>query len=484
MSGSVSEANWKKLIEILGLAMVHLDGHNHPALVEVFSRFVQATESLGLEDLAAVGRKLLRFTVQVIPVEWEEEAGGTLGFTLGGVVEKMEKEAYGPKFAAELDEVLIFLDMFYEDKGLSSEDVPEPSVEEIPDEALAPETETEVVSAPTSLGEAEPPNFEEAVAPPRAESRVDLSFEPPPTEPAAKESPESAQDWADDLFESLLTEVEAAPKPAQAAPAQAVKASPQEPAATQDWADDLFATLQAAEEPDAAPPVPQPATAMEPSPESLPKPSQEAAPDLPTDPVDMFRLFLLYDPRSAVFVRLGELLCSRREWAEAAKVLEKGLASHPDHLRARVLLGWARYELGDLRQAEALLGSVEKEFRENTLAFEILADMADSRGDSTASGRYRALARSFDTSVAATQASPGASIEARPAPAAALSPQAEEIPLPQPAKPPVQTVGTDLDSVIAILDGLADALNGRPAAPRSSLFSKEDRDILGSWLTQ
>ena len=57
-----------------------------------------------------------------------------------------------------------------------------------------------------------------------------------------------------------------------------------------------------------------------------------------------YREILQLDPGSRVFGMLAEELCAVGEWEEAAEVCGKGLLFHPDHMRARMLLGWALTE--------------------------------------------------------------------------------------------------------------------------------------------
>lgn len=97
---------------------------------------------------------------------------------------------------------------------------------------------------------------------------------------------------------------------------------------------------------------------------------------------DLSRYLVEHDPSSQLFVPLAEEFCSRKLWSEAAETCRRGLAFHPRQFRMRVLLGWALWEQGHSREAEALLAEVRKELEQSAVIYKILAGAAENRGDS------------------------------------------------------------------------------------------------------
>lgn len=163
------------------------------------------------------------------------------------------------------------------------------------------------------------------------------------------------------------------------------------------------------------------------------------------DAMQMYREMLKLDPRSPVFVLLAEELSAAGKWEETAEVCRKGLQYHPDHLRARTLLGSALMELGDVEESEKVLLEVEGEFRKNSVIFKMLSEFAAFSGDS---GRSEELARIHEAFEGTAASEPGAGTVPPPVP------KAEE-----PEAEPDMAAGQA--RMEAILSGLADSIASR-----------------------
>ncbi len=100
-----------------------------------------------------------------------------------------------------------------------------------------------------------------------------------------------------------------------------------------------------------------------------------------TDSIQLYRQMLKLDPDSRVFALLAEELCSAGQWEEAADVCRKGLQSHPDHLRSRVLLGWALMEMGEADESGAVLEQIVEEISQSSMIFKLLSEFATFSGD-------------------------------------------------------------------------------------------------------
>lgn len=100
-----------------------------------------------------------------------------------------------------------------------------------------------------------------------------------------------------------------------------------------------------------------------------------------TDSIQLYRQMLQLDPDSRVFALLAEELCSAGQWEEAAEVCRKGLQSHPDHLRSRVLLGWALMEMGEADESGAVLQQIVEDICQSSMIFQLLSEFATFSGD-------------------------------------------------------------------------------------------------------
>ena len=115
------------------------------------------------------------------------------------------------------------------------------------------------------------------------------------------------------------------------------------------------------------------------------------------DNIQTYRQMLKLDRRSRVFALLAEQLCAAGKWEEAAEVCKKGLLFHPDHLRARVLFGWALMEMGDAGQSERILLHAIEDIRKNAITFKLLSESAASSGNTQSAVEYARIYGAFQT---------------------------------------------------------------------------------------
>lgn len=162
--------------------------------------------------------------------------------------------------------------------------------------------------------------------------------------------------------------------------------------------------------------------------------------------IDDLRRRVQKDPASIAFAQLAEELRRSGGYQEAVDTCRAGLAIHPGYLSARVTLGRALVELGQLEEAQAELSRVLESAPENLAAIRGLAEIHHRRGDlSAALAQYRAallLARN-DPDLEETIADLSRQIEpAKPPPAGGLTLQLMQDELlklaPSPPKPPAK----------------------------------------------
>jgi len=87
------------------------------------------------------------------------------------------------------------------------------------------------------------------------------------------------------------------------------------------------------------------------------------------------------DPASIAFAQLAEEYRRAGRLQEAVEICETGLARHPGYLSARVTLGRALLEVGELDAAQAELKQVLRTAPENLAALRGLADIHHRRGE-------------------------------------------------------------------------------------------------------
>ena len=86
------------------------------------------------------------------------------------------------------------------------------------------------------------------------------------------------------------------------------------------------------------------------------------------------------DPASIAFAQLAEEHRRAGQYQESVEACRAGLAIHPGYLSARVTLGRALIELGQLDEAQQELGIVLKSAPENLAAIRGIADIHHKRG--------------------------------------------------------------------------------------------------------
>src|SRR5262245_47755901 len=97
--------------------------------------------------------------------------------------------------------------------------------------------------------------------------------------------------------------------------------------------------------------------------------------------IDELRRRVQKDPTSIAFAQLAEELRRMGRFQEAIDVCRTGLAHPPSYLSARVTLGRALMELGQLTGARVELEMVIKAAPENLAAIRALAEIHQRRGE-------------------------------------------------------------------------------------------------------
>ena len=98
--------------------------------------------------------------------------------------------------------------------------------------------------------------------------------------------------------------------------------------------------------------------------------------------IEALRKRLQKDSGSIAFAQLAEEYRRAGSFDEAIEVCRAGLARHPGYLSARVTLGRALLEVGDVESAQRELSEVVRVAPENLSAFRGLADVHRKRGES------------------------------------------------------------------------------------------------------
>ena len=97
--------------------------------------------------------------------------------------------------------------------------------------------------------------------------------------------------------------------------------------------------------------------------------------------IEELRLRLQKDPGSIAFAQLAEEYRRGGRYREAISTCQAGLARHPGYLSARVTLGRALIEVGDLDGAQQELTAVLRLAPENLSAVRGLAEVHRKRGE-------------------------------------------------------------------------------------------------------
>ncbi|MGD9903838.1 MAG: tetratricopeptide repeat protein, partial [Vicinamibacterales bacterium] len=97
--------------------------------------------------------------------------------------------------------------------------------------------------------------------------------------------------------------------------------------------------------------------------------------------IDDLRRRVDADPASIAFAQLAEEYRRAGQTEEAVRVCREGLTRHPGYLSARVTLGRALLDLGQLDDARAELAFVVGEAPENLAAIRGMAEIFHREGD-------------------------------------------------------------------------------------------------------
>jgi tetratricopeptide (TPR) repeat protein len=97
--------------------------------------------------------------------------------------------------------------------------------------------------------------------------------------------------------------------------------------------------------------------------------------------IEELQLKVERDPASIAFAQLAEEYRRLNRYREAVETARAGLARHPAYLSARVTLGRALIELGDLDQAERELAQVVRTAPDNLAALRGLGEVHHRRGN-------------------------------------------------------------------------------------------------------
>ena len=107
--------------------------------------------------------------------------------------------------------------------------------------------------------------------------------------------------------------------------------------------------------------------------------------------IDDLRKRLDKEPGSRLFAQLAEELRKDGEFSEAVRVARSGLAVHPNYPSARMTLGRALFDSGDMTAARGEFEAVLRGAPDNILASRFLADCLEALGDlGSALLQYRA----------------------------------------------------------------------------------------------
>lgn len=98
-----------------------------------------------------------------------------------------------------------------------------------------------------------------------------------------------------------------------------------------------------------------------------------------TPRIEALRRRIEQDPASVTFAQLAEEYRRAGQFAEAVRVCRAGLERHPAYLSARVTLGRALLELGELEAAEAEFADVHRAAPENLAAMRGLDEIRARR---------------------------------------------------------------------------------------------------------
>lgn len=198
---------------------------------------------------------------------------------------------------------------------------------------------------------------------------------------------------------------------------------------------------------------------------------------MPPSRIDELRRRVQNDPASIAFAQLAEEYRRAGQTDEAVRICREGLTRHPGYLSARVTLGRALLDLGELAEARGELEFVVAEAPENLAAVRGLAEIFHREGQTPEALTYyeRALSLSrhdpeieeivqqLSRQVGAAQAAASSGLSFEEAHQELLS-AAERVPLAAPASPARPNTAAEGSTAPFDFDRLVAAL-GSPTAP-------------------
>ena len=103
------------------------------------------------------------------------------------------------------------------------------------------------------------------------------------------------------------------------------------------------------------------------------------------------------NPGSHLFMKLAQLYYDQNRLAEAAGVLQRGLAIHPNDMEARSLLAEVLEAMGDLPGAIGQLQIAAREIKRHAAIFRRLAELCEIQGDSAYAADARHIAQALSS---------------------------------------------------------------------------------------
>ncbi len=369
MRAATAGTDWEHLTEMMGALVKLIGGRDvNPVCVGIL-HFYNISNMQGLKDLAAVAKKLEAFAIRNLDAPgWNDNAAAVLSFAMETLCEKMKTRTDGPEFASSLEEIAAYLDFFSDDVDSQGDMFVEKAESDHSDSH---------VPVPPKVPPEDPAGDFDATA--EAAAYFGSSPVSPEVHPAVTgancsdgmQNGEAGMPGGDEP-ESRSRAIEEAYTP-DAEMEQVHEEPPGAVAASVETAGQTMEHKAAAVE--GRSPLPSPA-----GPAGL-----EAG----------YRELLKHDPRSQIFALLAEALCFQGRWTEAADTCRQGLVFHPYHLRGRVLLGWALWELGRAEEAAEVLSDAAGEMEKNAVLYRILARITET-GDPVRSARYMELYRRLE----------------------------------------------------------------------------------------
>jgi tetratricopeptide (TPR) repeat protein len=189
------------------------------------------------------------------------------------------------------------------------------------------------------------------------------------------------------------------------------------------------------------------------------------------------------DPASIAFAQLAEEHRRSGEYEEAARVCRAGLHRHPTYLSARVTLGRALIELGQLEEAESELQYVLRSAPENLAAVRGLGEIHQRRGNLT-----EAL-RQFQTALALAKHDPELeesvhdlsqqlrTLDPQPAAATGVPPAEEPAAIPPGSlSPALEAAADEFTKALQALDALSLDLPASSAGEDETVEEEEQEE--------